>query len=84
MAGGVALMEAMWKKIPARARTEYEWLTGRFTKFSEDEPGTHPRYDCCDLLLPARLFVLEVCHIPEFWYCGYFLLCNPLFKKSYK
>jgi len=44
VAGGKALMEQTWKLMPARARDEYGPLLDAFTKFSDEQPGTHPRY----------------------------------------
>eukprot|EP00041_Stephanoeca_diplocostata_P033144 m.1086734 g.1086734 ORF g.1086734 m.1086734 type:complete len:366 (+) comp24280_c0_seq21:135-1232(+) len=41
---GKANVEKMWTTVPANAREEYEWLTDRFIKFSDDQPGTHPRF----------------------------------------
>lgn len=44
MAVGKKLLESAWAKMPSKARTEYEPLVDKFLKFSEDQPGTHPRY----------------------------------------
>jgi NAD(P)-dependent dehydrogenase (short-subunit alcohol dehydrogenase family) len=44
MSVGKELLEKVWKAMDPRARTEYEGLVDTFLKFSEDQPGTHPRY----------------------------------------
>jgi len=44
VAGGKALTEQTWKLMPPRAREEYGPLLDAFTKFSDEQPGTHPRY----------------------------------------
>jgi len=44
MAVGKELLEKMWKQMPPAAEKEYGGFVDAFTKFSEEQPGTHPRF----------------------------------------
>jgi len=44
MSVGKDLLERTWKLMPAQAKAEYGGFVDAFTKFSDEQPGTHPRY----------------------------------------
>jgi len=44
MSVGKELLEKTWALMPPRAREEYGGFVDAFTKFSEEQKGTHPRY----------------------------------------
>ena len=45
----------MWNDTPPQNKAEYEWLYDAFTEFSENEPGTHPRYIAAAMEEAAQL-----------------------------
>ena len=56
------LIERLWRECPPEARTEYEYLVEKFVKFSDAEPGTHPRY------IAAAMEEILACERPNLSY----------------
>eukprot|EP00050_Salpingoeca_kvevrii_P019244 m.84021 g.84021 ORF g.84021 m.84021 type:complete len:414 (-) comp8327_c0_seq1:108-1349(-) len=44
MTDGKVLLERAWSSMPPAARDEYGLWVDRFLEYSEEQPGTHPRY----------------------------------------